>query len=350
MVGAVYSTMPKGLSSDGIAASLLMIIGNSVGPSSAEPNRMERRQLVKHLKHFLQLISQHLGASFDFCKLLESLLSYNISDEAWTVQDEEDRARLVFQCIMLLVPPPPKDTGRNTTKSIRKGVPLTAADADPLKVKLTAARKLVLTWFCADYGPQVQDSWTGKRNVEGVGAGSLDYYSALRGVDRQRKLPDWLTFARCLLFMEDADSPHMQRFIRGSKVLDENDTTWYDEKYRIDRCCEYGCDFDDEMMWIILKSASLEDGGINSEVALTLIENLFECCSIHRRGSLRINDMMLAWELYSLVVYEPAETVVVSASVENDDLGSKFDDAEENGEDSPMKGVTVETADLDLPQ
>ena len=353
MVGAVYSTLPKGLSSDGIAASLLLLIGSSVESVSTDQTQIERRQLIKRLNHVLQLIAQKLGAAFDVCKLLESLLSYNVKDASWTVQDEEDRARLVFQCIMLLVPPSPKEATRNPTKNNRKGTALPELDIDALKSKLTTARKLVLTWFCTDYGPQFAGRESKSTDPE-VGAGTPDYNSALGGITDKRKHPGWLRTARCLLFMENGDSPQMQRFVRGSSGLDDSDSTWNDEKYRIDRCCEYGCDFDDEMMGTILKSASLEDGGISSEMALTLLEHLFECCSIHHAGSLKINDMMLAWELYSLVIYEPPETVVMARGaleIEDDDPGSKFDDADEqNGGNSPMDGIQVETADLDLPQ
>lgn len=355
MAGAVYSTLPKALSSDGIAASLLMLIGSSIKSVSADETRNERRQLIHRLKTVLQLIAQTLGASFDICKLLESLLSYDVKDASWTVQDEEDRARLVFQCIMLLVPPSPKEATRNPAKSIRKGAVPSDIDSDVLKYKLTTARKLVLTWFCTDYGPQFAGRGS-KDNDPEIGAGTPDYSSALAGGTGRKSYPVWLKTARCLLFMENGDSPQMQRFVRGSSGLDDGDPTWQDEKYRIDRCCEYGCDFDDDMMGTILKSASLEDGGINSEMALTLLENLFECCNVHHAGSLNIKDMMLAWELYSLVVYEPPKRVLMSRDflkedVADEDHGSKFDDADEdNGGGSPMDGVQVESADLDYPQ
>ena len=355
MAGAVYSTLSKDLSSDGIAASLLMLIGSSIKSVSADQTRTERRQLIHRLNAVLQLIAQTLGTSFDVCKLLESLLSYNVKDASWTVQDEEDRARLVFQCIMLLVPPSPKEATKNPAKVVRKGAVPSDIDSDALKNKLTTARKLVLTWFCTDYGPQF--AGRGSNDTDPVvGAGTPDYNSALGGGTDKKSYPVWLKTARCLLFMENADSPQMQRFVRGSSSLDDNDPTWQDEKYRINQCCEYGCDFDDEMMETVLKSASLEDGGISSEMALTLLENLFECCNIHHTGSLNIKDMMLAWELYSLVVYEPPKTVLMSRDAlkedaKDEDPGSKFDDADEdNGGSSPMDGVQVETADLDLPQ
>jgi len=352
MAGAVYSVMPKNLSSDGIAASLLLMIGNStsVDSASSEQNRRERRQLVKHLKHVLHLVAQQLGATFDVCTLLESLLSYNIKDESWNVHDEEDRARLVFQCILLLVPAPPKEAGRNLPKAVRSKVTtLSPADTDSLKSKLSAARKLVLSWFCSDYGPQVGPS-ANKQSADVVGAGTPDYSSAIGGVDGNKRNPEWLTLAKCLLFMEDADSPQMQQFVRGANIQIDNDPTWYDEKYRIDRCCEYGCDFDDEMMWIILKAAALEDGGISSEMALTLIEHLFECCGVNRCGTLKVSDIMLAWELYSLVVYEPPETVVVQRGAANAESDDQFDDADESGDDSQKDVVRIDTADLDLPQ
>ena len=296
MIGAIYSALPKGISADGIAASLLMMIGNSIFDATSERTRLERSQLVKHLKHLIQLIAQQLGGAFDSCKLLESLMTFDIKDESWTVEDEEDRARLMFQCVMLLVPPLSKEAARHIPKSLRKGSVSAEPSSDTLKEKLTTARKLLLTWFCTDYGPYFPHT-SHQDDDKIVGAGAPDYDSALGGVNKNKGRPRWLNTARCLLFMEQGDSPHMQRFVRSNHFVEDNDQSWSDERYRIDQCVEYGCDFDDEMMWIVLKSSSLEEGGINPDMALTLLEHLFGCCSVHRRGSLKITDMMLAWEL-----------------------------------------------------
>lgn len=350
MVGAVYSALPKDISADGLAASLLMLIIESNRAEAGETKKGDRKQLVKNLKHLLHLLAQQLGASFDFCKLLESLLAYNVKDQAWTLQDEEDRARLIFQCVLLLIPVLPKDA----RKSARRVFVLPEPEAEVLKKKLTRARKLVLTWFCTDYGPMFGTG--GAMNKDDIGARTPDYQSVLGGVDEGKRYPTWLQIARCLLFMESGDSAILQHFFQMGKVVDDNDGTWHEEKYRIDRCYEYGCDFDDEMMWIVLKSASQDDGGIASEMALTLLEHLFECCNIHRRGSLKLSDIMLAWELYSLVCYEPPETVLMQKSgsgVKNQALGLQSDD-DANEEEGAGVGATdmvrMNTEDLDLPQ
>jgi len=343
--------LPKEVSSDGIAASLLMLIGGSIESVSAKQAQIERTQLVRRLKQVLQLFAQKLGASFDVCKLLESLLAFNIEDVAWTTQDEDDRARLVFQCIMLLVPAPPNEGSRKLQKG-KKEADFPGLDSDSLRAKLTIARKLVLSWFCYDYAPQFSTS-KNKVHRADTGAGVPDYCSVLGGASDLSGCPEWLKTARCLLFMETGDSAEMQRFAYGSSGLDENNPTWHDEKYRIDLCCQFGCDFDDEMMGTVLKSAALEDGGISSEMALTLLEHLFECCSVHRSGSIKITDIMLAWEMYSLVIYEPPETVLVANDAAQEDFdppGSRFDDADEEGGQSAMQGILMETEDLDLPQ
>lgn len=351
MVGAIYSALPKDISAGGIAASLMMIIGeHPLVVTAAKEKKKDRKKMMKQIKRLLQLISQQLGASFDVCKLLKSLLSFDPKDMSWTMQDEEDRARLMLQCVLLLVPALPKDA--RSAKSTRK-VALSDLEADRLSKKLSEARKLMLTWFCSNYGPQFKGS---DRTSDSIGAGTPDFQSVLGGTSGTKRYASWLKLARCLLFMENGDSGLMQQFVRGNKVVDDKDSTWNEEKYRIDRCYEYGCDFDDDMMWIVLKSASQEDGGIDPEIALTLLEHLFECCNVNRRGSLKLTDIMLAWELYSLVLYEPPETVLMLQKVQapqSDAPGSRFDDAEEDTtveNAAKMESVRVNTEDLELPQ
>ena len=351
MIGAFYTAFPKDISAEGIAASLLMLIRESAGVASNEDKgRVSRKKIVKHLKHLIQLVAQQLGAAFDACKLLESMMSYEVDDEAWTIDDEEDRSRLMFQCILLLVP-----ANKHPSKGSRKAAALTDTEAEALQKKLSKARKLVLNWFCTRYGPYFNGS--NPKGDDEIGAGFPVFRSVLGGLEGNKLYPAWLKIARCLLFMETSESALMNQFVRtGGKAADEKDVALQDEKYRIDRCYEYGGDFDDDMMWIVLKSASQDEGGIDSQIALTLLEHLFEGCNIHRRGCLKLNDIMLAWELYSLVFYEPPETVVRLQQVaapegRGDAPGSKFDDAEEDMiEKTKLEAVRVNTEDLELPQ
>jgi hypothetical protein len=84
------------------------------------------------------------------------------------------------------------------------------------------------------------------------------------------------------------------------------DPTFYEYQYRIHQCCEYGCDLDDEMLWIVLRSGALPNGGIDSWLALPLIEALFERCNKDRIATLQVVDPKLVWALYSLVEYSPS--------------------------------------------
>lgn len=345
MIGAVYSAFPSKISAEGIAASLLKSIGSSMENHSLEQSsRMEREQQVKKLKHIIRLVAQQLGPAFDGCSLLEALLSHDIQDESWTVRHEEDRARLMYQCALLLVPSPPKDAIRHPQKVARKGPEMSEADAKSLRTKLEKARKLFITWFCSDYGPHFSGMSKSTGGRDDPGAGFPNYQSALRGLEGSMKHSKWLSLARCLLFMENADSPQMLRFMGWDGPDGNNDSLSTDERYRIERCCEFGCDFDDEMMWIILKSASLEEGGIETNVALQLLEHLFESCSKHRQGSLKISDMMLVWELYTLVLYEPPEELVHKT-----EQILRLQNADNNNEQ--MNGMSAEAEeDPELPQ
>jgi hypothetical protein len=60
------------------------------------------------------------------------------------------------------------------------------------------------------------------------------------------------------------------------------------------------------MLWILLKSAALPNGGIDSSMALPLVEVLFERCNKDRTATLQLTDPKLVWALYRLVEYFPS--------------------------------------------
>ena len=88
------------------------------------------------------------------------------------------------------------------------------------------------------------------------------------------------------------------------------------------------------MIWIVLRSASAPEGGISSDMAVQLLENLFEACSMYRAGSLRVSDPMLVWELYNLVEYSPPKEQLVDPRSDDED---EVSDAEMNG--TPAAGI-----------
>ncbi len=97
MIAAIHRVIPSRISYEAIAASLLMMFVNppTKGASSDDNNRVERLRLVKRLRGIIRAIALELRPSFDGCLLLESLLSFDVSSDSWSIRDEEDKARLI---------------------------------------------------------------------------------------------------------------------------------------------------------------------------------------------------------------------------------------------------------------
>jgi len=300
MIAAIHSVIPHAISYEAMAASLLMMLVNppKTGTSSENTNPTERHLLVKRLRGMIRALASQLQPSFDGCSLMESLLAFDVSSDSWSTRDEEDKARLMFQCVTLFVSPPSDLTARSADTSS-----LLSFDKS-----LSNARKLLLTWCCMDYGPRWASRLNRRRIVSEkesdlvVGAGN--FASAL-GPGVEEKIPSWLNTLRCLLFIEEADSPLMKRFVVPEGAQADDETDWHEERARIQACCEYGVTLDDEMVWTVLKSCSLSEGGMSSKMGIQLLEHLFESCSKARGGSLRVSDPILVWELYNLVEYTP---------------------------------------------
>jgi hypothetical protein len=342
MIAAIHRAIPSRISYEAIAASLLMMLVNPTadGASSDSNNRGERLRLVKRLRGIIRAIASELRPSFDGCLLLESLLSFDVSSDSWSTRDEEDKARLMFQCVTLFAS---SSLRRDDVTHMKQPSTVPDDEISPatdltFRKSLRAARKLLFTWCCTDYGPRWASRRNRKRpgsNKEGddvVGAGIPDFASAL-GSQVEEKIPSWLNTMRCLLFIEDANSPLMKRFFSPDGAPTEDESDWQEELARIRMCCSCGVSLDDEMVWTVLKSCNLSEGGMTSEMAIQLLEHLFESCSKVRGGSLEVTDPILVWELYNLVEYTPAK-LPRSESAPSDDDGPGTSDRT-NGEMVP---------------
>jgi hypothetical protein len=333
MIGAVHGALPNKLSSEGIAVSLLSLLINHPSHLSVVNN-----QLVHKLCSLIRAISDELGASFDGCQLLQSLLEFDVASEKWTVTDEENRARLMYQCVTLLV------------HSSRRGAVASDADIVMLRNNLIRSRKLLLGWCCREYAPLYRRSEKPangqKKNKEEeiVGAGPADYNSILDGQGNSR-VPPGLKVMRCLLFMEDSASPDLKKFLSPGGSSIELEAFWQEESKRIDQCCEHGTDLDDEMIWIVLRSTTPAAGdGMSSEVALALLEHLFEYCNGKRKSSLHLTDPQLIWELYKVVEYIP--TLQSNATNSKNHIDSLLDSVDHRNKHGPKRnGIHMDAAD-----
>jgi integrator complex subunit 1 len=303
MIGAVHRAISSQVSYDAIASTLLMTFVEPLenGNATEDAGRRKRDRLITKLRRVLRSIASEFAPSFNGCQLIDSLFSLDVSSGTWSPRDEEDKARLMFQCITLSVAPYVKEKGDKD---------LSPGDVSELRQSLMSAKKMLLTWCCTDYGPRcsrrLRKRTGGRKGYDVAGAGVPDFRSAL-GSSTEEKIPSWLNTMRCLLFVEDANSDLMQHFVAPDGITGEDEPDWESEAARIRLCCDFGRDINDELFWIIMKSTTPAGGGLEPEMAIQLLENLLECCGKNRKGTLRVKDPMLVWELYNLVQYTPSE-------------------------------------------
>lgn len=320
MIGAIHKEINPLFSYDALAAVLLteLVASESHDEKASKSTSKERVHLVKKLRLIIRAMSFELGPLFDGCQLIAALLSLDVSSDSWSSRDEEDKARLMFQCAILSV---------NLTKKEADGS-ISVCSEGSFRQSLNKAKKLLLTWCCSDFGPRCmgksEKSTTLRDDDDSivVGAGLPDFSSALCPASEDERVPSWLCTMRCLLFLEDAESPLMKRFLEPDAITAEDD--WNDEVMRIRLCCANGGDVSDELIWIVLKSAS-SDEGVDASMAITLLENLFENCSKGHNGSLEVKDPMIVWELYNLVQYHPTKSISSLKSKKSGDSSADMD-------------------------
>lgn len=295
MIHVVYSTLPRKLASEALAFSLHKILFDNTDPISANT-----APIVNKIRDLLKAIATELGQSFDGLSLLSALVSQQVPSESITMAGLGNKARLLFQCATLL--PKHHELARKSTST--NGMDIDDEEmARSVDQTISDARRLLLRWCCREFAPNIKEP-KAKLNSEKpkkeeiVGAGPADYTSVLDGINTS-KFPKWLDVARCILFLEDSSSERMKR------VLALSPSEWDDEVANIDMCSKYGASVDDEMVWTILKSASLKRGGIPKPMALALLEHLFNSCRNGGNASLDVRDPEIIWELYQLVEYKP---------------------------------------------
>jgi hypothetical protein len=330
MFAAVHKTVDPSLSYDAMAASLLTSLASpsSVTTSSSssansgvhEEGDGEQTKScgasVKILRSIVHKVSLELSAYFDGGRLMEALLSFDVSSSTWSVSDEQNRVRLMLQCATLYASALgvryglSRDSGEvmngssNESEAIRKA-----------RSKLLYVRKLLLTWCCQDYGPRCRARLDKKKDTckqrsdDLVGAGVPDYTSVLSGLPViAESLPGWLNTMRCVLFLERADSVVLRKFVTQSDGVASgggggsgDDSQWSRESDGFEICRLYGSDIDDECLWVVLKSCT--DNGISSQMAMLMIEHLVMGCCKDYPGRLIATDAMIVWEMYNLVKY-----------------------------------------------
>ena len=313
MIHAVHDVLPDQLCASGIASSILDLLINP--PISLVD--LSKPKLVRRIRNLIQTIAKRFGSSFDAYEVLNAMISYQVDPKfLWTLRDEENKARLMFQCVTLLVDSSVVtqqiQPGGKSIKSINpteKGVKI-------VRNKLIKARKLIIKWCCEDYAPlcstqinkfrkNIPTNGSPEKKKDGiVGAGPADYSSILDGLS-ERNFSDWINIIRCMLFLEAPESSTLRHFLSMDDTSVEDYPGWGEEAKRISFCCDFGADVDDAMVWVVLETATQDKIKAKNDVALLVLEHIFEGCKIDKKPTLLIRDAKLLYKLYELVEYIP---------------------------------------------
>jgi hypothetical protein len=290
MIAAVHRVVPSALSYDALASVLLMLLVNPDGRGAGETalSSMGRCVKMQKIRRTLRVLAAVLGSLFDCTKLLQSLLSFKINSTTWSRDDEEDKARLIFQCGTLAIGSLISDAGD------------LAINVDTVAMPIRTVLKLMLTYCCTEYGPRYR--CRGPLRM-------IDYFhNAFGKRENDSSSSSWLTTMRCLLFLEPPESTHLKRFFSFDNDAFEATLEWEEELPRIKMCYQLGGEVHSDLIWILLKSTSTESG-IDAEMAIRLLENFLLRCSEKEPIALKVSDPKIIWELYNLVMFEPKDHV-----------------------------------------
>jgi hypothetical protein len=365
MFVAVYTSLHASLASRALASTILALasdipdavissdIDDGLRTSSTRGNHTEK------IRRLLRRLADALGPTYDGFLLVKALLCNEM--ESVQIVDMFEKARIVFECMTLIAPPPPdlESTHRNRKgPTVSSGNALVDINGDSISLEklsvlrktLLATRKVVAAWCCSAFSRLFEDRSASSLNEritlladhdeQSVGAGTPVFNSILDGTTTPEECDvEWsvLSMMRCLLFLVDPDSSEVATFLCSS---------FSDRcRSRIRHLNEYGTDIDDELLIIILDSAGLPSSGISPKFGLCLVENLFSSCQLGRKSSIKVFDYKLIWKLYSLVEYVPSIPAVDSTSSDSDD--TKSVDNDEHYTDNSFEAMQrriVETA------
>jgi integrator complex subunit 1 len=306
MVVAIHRVVQPNDSYVALASTLVSMLSNGRKLSGTTNGREERNVRLKQLRATVKMLATELYPNFDPCLLMKALSSVDVSDSQWSIHDEEDKARLIFHCIVMFV------SLSISSKTSTSGI------NEALHSKVSSARRILLSWCCNDYGPHCAVKPPEKK-ADDVGSAGVPVYSSILGPPSSgEKAPPWLKAMRCLLFLEDPDSSIVKQFLG---MANESESEWVHLLPSLKVCCRFGSDLNDEMLWTVLKACVEPDHGIalSPEVAIVMIENLFSGCTNDRGGSLYVSDYRLVREFYNLARYLPPKgTVKLSTRIESD--------------------------------
>ena len=298
MIHGVHGVFPHAMSSVGIAGAIMGLIYRKPGVRDERSHDIFMNRICKILRE----VAYDLGSAYNGLEILRAIAEFRLPNSVERVQQREsDRARVLFQGVLLCV-----DSPEDLRKFLGHDITTKTGSAEQLssfRVVLSNARKILLKWFCEEYAGFCSPSDDGENAQAGIlGAGIPDYSSILDGVTK-KAMSDWETTLRALIFLEPPESPCLQNFFSSSAASDNSSPD--DISIRTRLCFEFGGDIDDEMIRIVLNAAVQSEKRIPPVIALGVLEHLFHGCNKDRKAMMALEDPSLLWELYQLVEYFP---------------------------------------------
>jgi len=364
MFRAVHTTLHPTLAYAALADFTLLSL-NKVDSQS------ECNTRVKQLRNLIRRVVNVLGSRYDGFLLVKAMLERDWNENAiYSGVVLHDVARLVFECVTLMIPPSQSNvtapSHRSISKSGRKGIGFrnertlnsnqsSSQDAQLLSPKLLRVRKVILKW-CLTYFTSHMNT---KKNLNSrtllkpvltsnlaEGAGKPDYASVLDGEAKPdtptSKNPSGILFMRtlrCLLFIEKTDSIELLSFLAPNLLSGMEEGVMSDDRaYRIQMCCDYGVDVDNEIMRLIFEAVNAPLSAIDASSAVSLIEHLFYLCRGHK-AVVKIDDCSIIWDLYSLTEYTPQRAISVNYNYPQSDSNS--DNHEDEVQDLKRKKADI---------
>ena len=365
----VYSSLSSNVAATALASALLGLLNAKEQSMRNEQTIEIRSPDIKTLLLLINKVSSNLGSKYNGYLFVNSILrehsngmnSMNKRKMYENIQPD-DIAQLVYECAILVVPIPPQISiggSRPQQKMLMKKSEeqfSTLPEEEIAKTSsiLLSIRKCMLKWSLVTFLPFIDsiednDSMSiggnEKRKKKSpkplnqgvvIGAGEPNFNSVLDGefegspTSISENQAVFLRSVRCLLFLVRPESEILMKFLKRNKDADCHTRGYLtqEQRFRINFCCDYGADIDNEVLQIILQKINHKNIQNHPELFLSLMEDLFYHCRHEEKAKLRINDHNIVWNMYELSVYR-------SESVSRNSCGNDF-----NGDISPRDHCT----------
>jgi hypothetical protein len=309
MLEAILMSITPSLAYSGLASALLSILDE-------EDEEINSRSLsIEAICRVVGSISSLLGEHYDGYLLVDAMLSR--SNVKMKKADFFLISRLVFECITLMVPTEIvnsmilQQSRMKTNRNLSNGIATcNHDDLGVLSSKLLDVKKVVLSWClnrCTDIFEKKQSEKNSKQKLNEPDFSSiLDGETAITEEDESKGTLS--NIMKCLLFLTKSNSEQIFALLRAELTNGhdyEAETLTEEKTFRIQACMKYGCDIDNDVFRIIVKSVISGKGPMNAKDAICLIEQMLNNCIDNEKAAFLVDDCDVIWDLYKLTEYTP---------------------------------------------